>query len=175
MAGSKNNRWESTVEWDTIPSSPMEDLPPDVQACLRSALVASERSVSPYSSYRVGAALLTEDGQTVTGSFVNAACGLAICAERAAILTANAAGHNRFRFLAVSGGFSAAETERASAPACTPCGACRQFLWEYICRHGATDLKLYCSDLELTRVLSLRLSLLLPLPWMEIPGPNRMP
>lgn len=89
------------------------------------ATEAANQSFSPYSKFRVGAALLCEDGSVVTGANVeNRSYGLAICAERSAIVSAIAQGKRSFRALAVS-------TPDAAYPV-SPCGACRQFISEFV-------------------------------------------
>jgi cytidine deaminase len=79
-----------------------------------------DRAHAPYSRYRVGAAVLTEDGSVIGGCNVESASyGLTCCAERVALFRAIAEGHRRFTALAVA-------TEDGSAP----CGACRQVIHE---------------------------------------------
>ncbi len=97
----------------------------DNKKLLELARVAAERSYSPYSKFRVGAALLCEDGSVVCGANVeNRSYGLAICAERSAIVSAIAQGKTEYRAIAVY-------CPDASYPV-SPCGACRQFISEFV-------------------------------------------
>jgi len=89
---------------------------------VRRATEAMERAYAPYSNYKVGACLLTEDGQIFTGCNIeNAAYGSTICAERCAVCKAVSEGARRFAAIAVVGSGSYA----------WPCGACRQVLNEF--------------------------------------------
>ncbi|HOB15554.1 MAG TPA: cytidine deaminase [Defluviitoga sp.] len=87
------------------------------------ALKVREKAYAPYSKYKVGAALLTEDGEIITGCNVeNASYGLTICAERNAIFSAVARGKSNFKGLLV-----VAEGDDLAKP----CGACRQVMNEF--------------------------------------------
>ncbi|WP_221030823.1 cytidine deaminase [Actomonas aquatica] len=89
----------------------------------RAAKAAADHSYSPYSEFRVGAAILTASGETFSGCNVeNASYGLCNCAERTAIFTAAAAGHRQIRCVVVY-----TPTTKATAP----CGACRQVIYEF--------------------------------------------
>ena len=85
---------------------------------------AAEQSYSPYSHFRVGAALLCSDGTIYTGTNVeNRSFGLTICAERSAIVSAVSDGQKSFKALAVY-------CPDADYPV-SPCGACRQVISEF--------------------------------------------
>lgn len=84
----------------------------------------AELAYAPYSKFRVGAALLCEDGTVVTGVNVeNRSFGLGICAERNAVTTAVTMGKKRITALAIS-------TPDSVEPV-GPCGACRQVISEF--------------------------------------------
>ncbi len=91
------------------------------------AVRAAENSYSPYSHFRVGAALLTESGQVFTGCNIeNVSYSLTICAERTAIFKAVSEGFSAFTAIAVAGSSS----DDFSKP-CHPCGACLQVLSQF--------------------------------------------
>jgi cytidine deaminase len=115
------------------------------------AVAAREHAHAPFSGFKVGAALETADGELVTGCNIeNATYGLTVCAERVALLKAVSEGKRRFARVCV-----VAETERPTSP----CGACRQLLWEF------------CGDVEVVMgnlgrvLLRKRMSELFPLPF----------
>jgi cytidine deaminase len=88
------------------------------------ALKARERAVAPYSKFKVGAALLTTDGEIITGANVESASyGLTCCAERVALFKALTDGRKNFVAIAV-----VAQVNKGLP---MPCGACRQLLAEY--------------------------------------------
>jgi len=87
------------------------------------SLRARKAAYAPYSRFKVGAALLTDEGEVIGGCNVeNASYGLCLCAERNAITTAVAAGHKAFAAMAVA---------TASSPPAPPCGQCLQFMAEF--------------------------------------------
>src|SRR5437879_7678837 len=93
------------------------------QRLLRAAAKARQLASAPYSKFKVGAALLTKGGKTITGANVESASfGLTCCAERVALFNALTGGKRDFVALAIV----------ARAPGGPmPCGACRQLLAEY--------------------------------------------
>jgi cytidine deaminase len=100
-----------------------------VQAAVR----AREGSVSPYSKFKVGAALLTKAGEIIGGANVESASyGLTCCAERIALFKALTDGKKHFTAIAVVARYNGGPM---------PCGACRQLLAEY-----APDAKVFVAD-----------------------------
>lgn len=90
-------------------------------ALIQAAADVQQRAYARYSQFHVGAALLAANGEVFTGCNVeNASYGLTICAERAAVFAAVAAGQQQFDLLAI-----------AARGGATPCGACRQVLFEF--------------------------------------------
>lgn len=113
---------------------------------------AMENSYSPYSKFRVGAALRFADGTVVTGTNIeNASYGLTLCAETVAVAKAMDDGHR--------GGLEEIAVIGDTADPVTPCGRCRQVLNE-MAELGSTDPIVWCAgDGE---VVQTRLSDLLP-------------
>ncbi len=105
----------------------------DKKQLIDAARKAAGNAYAPYSNYRVGAAVLCEDGRVFTGCNVeNASYGLTMCAERTAIFTAAAAGARKFTAVAI---------HAPHPPAPMPCGACRQVMSEW-----GTDIVVLVSD-----------------------------
>lgn len=117
---------------------------------------AAEHAHAPYSWFHVGAALLFEDGAIITGSNVeNASYGLSLCAETVAVAKAMNQGRR-------GGLVAAAVTGPHDGPdgrTITPCGRCRQVLYE-LAALGGTDPEIWCDGAQGLRVF--RLSQLLP-------------
>jgi cytidine deaminase len=86
------------------------------------ARAAKKFSHSPYSRFRVGAALITSSGKVYTGCNIeNSSYGLTVCAERTALFKAVSEGETSFKAIAI------ASDEKTATP---PCGACRQVIMD---------------------------------------------
>lgn len=112
-------------------------LTPEALERLRcAAAVVAENAYVPYSGFRIGAALLFDDGGVTTGCNVeNVSYGLTICAERTALFRAVAEHGSARKIVAVL------VTNLNNAPS-PPCGACRQVLSEFV----APDAVVYFYD-----------------------------
>jgi len=87
------------------------------------AIEARSKAYAPYSNFKVGAAVVAENGEVFIGCNVESASyGLTVCAERVAIWKAVSEGATRFTEIAV-----VADTEELTPP----CGVCRQIIWEF--------------------------------------------
>ena len=121
----------------------------DEKELIRRAVEARERAYAPYSKFAVGAALLAADGRIFTGCNVeNASYGLTVCAERVAVFKAVSEGAREFKAIAIACG----------KKPCTPCGACRQVLYEF-----APDILVIMTDAEGKEVKKAYLRELLPI------------
>ncbi len=125
---------------------------------LERAAGARSRALAPVSGFKVGAALLCASGRVFEGCNIeNRTLNLGLCAERVALLSALSAGERRFEAIAVAA--------RSDEPV-TPCGACRQLLWEF-----AGDMKVICTNLAgATKTYSM--AELIPAPFTAGPAGN---
>ena len=90
---------------------------------IEAAIAVRENAYAPFSEFRVGAALETDDGEVISGCNVESASyGLTVCAERVAIWKAISQGKRKIKHIAV-----VADTEELTPP----CGVCRQIIWEF--------------------------------------------
>jgi cytidine deaminase len=120
----------------------------DVSTLVMEAINASQRAYAPYSQYVVGAALLSRAGTVYRGCNVeSAAYPAGICAERTALVKAISEGEREFDTLAV-----------VTRDGGSPCGLCRQMLYEF-----APDLRVIIADLRGSIHHDLPLHDLLPL------------
>ena len=116
------------------------------------AITARENAYSKYSSFSVGAALLTRSGKVFVGCNVESASfSPTCCAERTAFFSAVAAGEREFEAIAVCGGKIGEERIK-----CMPCGVCRQVMSEFCDK----DFKVIIEDGK--ELLTLTLGELLP-------------
>lgn len=110
---------------------------------------AALNSYSPYSGFRVGAALLLSNGEIVTGTNVeNTSYGLTICAERAALVRAVAEFGPEIRVVAAA----VVNLNDAASP---PCGACRQVLAEFMEPDGVVSFPAGSEGTVTTATLSI--------------------
>ena len=117
------------------------------QSLMETAAAAREFSYSPYSGYRVGAALLGKSGRIYTGCNVeNAGYTPTNCAERTAVFKAVSEGEREFSAIAIIGG-----SKDSVDPACAPCGVCRQVLAEFC----SADFPVILGSPENWRVVTL--------------------
>jgi cytidine deaminase len=121
------------------------------QNLVEAAIQAREKAQALYSQFKVGSALLAEDGRVFTGcNLESSSFGLTICAERVALFKALSEGAKKFVRIVV-----AADTQELTAP----CGACRQVMWDF------------CGDVEIVmtnlsgKSKAVRLSQLFPEPF----------
>ena len=99
-----------------------------IEMLIDSAIAARERSYCPYSSFAVGAALLTQEGKLYTGANIeNASFTPTVCAERVAFETAIHNGERSFYAIAIVGGKVGEDITSTVAP----CGVCRQVMAEF--------------------------------------------
>ena len=120
---------------------------PSDQQLIDAAVEASRKAYMPYSHYAVGAALLTADGAVYTGCNVESVSFTpTICAERTALVKAVSEGRREFVAVAV-----------ATRDAGSPCGVCRQLLYEF-----SPDMRVILADLDGKLHLTTTLDALLP-------------
>jgi len=124
---------------------------------------AAQNAYAPYSKFRVGAALLLNDGTIVPGTnFENASYGLALCAETVALASANVAGRLKdVVAVGVVGGAMLPGGGIAGAEVVYPCGRCRQVLNE-AAQLGGRDLVIHCASGDGSKIERHLLSELLP-------------
>ncbi len=111
-----------------------------------------KRAYSPYSKYKVGAALLCKDGSIITGCNIeNISYGGTICAERTAIFKAISEGKREFSEIVIS---------VSGSKLSTPCGICLQVLSEFV----GEDFKVTCSN-KIGKYKTYKFSELYPIPF----------
>jgi cytidine deaminase len=128
------------------------------------ARAAALRAYAPYSRFSVGCAILSLDGEIVLGSNMENACyRLGVCAEIAALTAAQQAfGLDRIARIAVAGGHIGPDEQLAGAAPVTPCGGCRQAIFEAAQLSGR-DLEVVSANGDGGESIVSRISELLPL------------
>jgi cytidine deaminase len=107
--------------------------PPDYKELIKKSIEAQSFSYSPYSNFKVGAAVLTKSGKVYTGCNIeNASFGATNCAERTAIFKAISDGERDFVAIAITSG---------SKKFTYPCGICRQVINEF-----SSDMDIVLED-----------------------------
>ena len=109
------------------------------QELVEAARAAASKAYAPYSSFHVGCAIESVDGELVTGANMENACyRLGLCAEQSALTAAqHSFGLERVARIAVAGG--------TGAMVCTPCGGCRQAILEAAQLSGR-DVEILCAS-----------------------------
>lgn len=119
-----------------------------IETLIQKAIEQMKFSYAPYSNFKVGAALLSKDGQIFTGCNIeNSAFGSSNCAERTAIFKAVSEGVRDFKMIALVGG-----KDGVIEDYCSPCGVCRQVMAEFcdldefqvIVAKSVKDYKVFC-------------------------------
>jgi cytidine deaminase len=106
----------------------------DYQELIELAIKSKENAYAPYSNFRVGAALMTEEGKIYTGiNIENATYGATCCGERTAVFKAVSEGARKLKAIAIAGD---------SEDVCYPCGICRQVLAEF----GDDEMVVICTS-----------------------------
>lgn len=138
-----------------------EELTEKQKRLLDEAEKAMNGAYNPYSKFSVGAAVMTNDGKIITGTNVeNAVYGETVCAERVAILRANAMGHRNYDAMAI---ITPQKTPSA------PCGGCRQVIYEFS-EVSEKDIEIIDSNKKKDKILVSSIGELLPFPF----GPKRL-
>lgn len=104
-----------------------------IEALINAAVKARVRAYTPYSKFKVGAAVLVDSGKIYSGCNIeNASLGGTVCAERVAIVKAVSEGYKGILAIAIAGGDKPLY----------PCGMCRQVMTEF----AAPDMPIICTD-----------------------------
>ena len=120
-----------------------------INKIIKKALEVSKNSYSPYSHFKVGGAVLGDDGKIYVGTNVeNSSYSVGVCAEKNAVSNAVSCGMKKIEAIAVIGGLNGNITDH-----CMPCGSCRQFIREFsdddtlvIAAKSENDFKTYSMN-----------------------------
>ncbi len=147
----------TTSKPDIFPASTLDEK--DQELCDRAAQ-AARAAYEPYSKFSVGAAVRTSKGDVYTGANLeNASYGVGICAEVSAVTAANSAGDFDIEAIAVVG--YPTENPAAGSAIVTPCGRCRQIIFE-ASQVSGVDVKVISCNGNLTKCRVDSISQLLP-------------
>ncbi|MFZ4672571.1 MAG: cytidine deaminase [Flavobacterium sp.] len=118
----------------------LTDLPIEIQSLMQQAIAIRKKAYAPYSKFRVGTAILLDNGHIVLGSNQeNAAYPSGLCAERVAIFQTGAIYPDaKIIKMAIT---AASDTNKTTSPI-PPCGACRQSISEYEYKQN-TPIEIY--------------------------------
>ncbi len=120
---------EIKIESNFIVYNSINELPSDIKSLMDEAIDARNKAYAPYSKFEVGAALLLENGEVVTGNNQeNASYPSGLCAERTAIYYAGSK-YPDVKILKIA--ISASSRNQETSIPIPPCGACRQAISEY--------------------------------------------
>ena len=140
---------------------PFKELSVEDQKLLKAARKTMEKAYSPYFNFLVGAAVLVNGGEPITGTNFETAAGDSTCAERAALLGANTKGYGgRCRAIAIVGRNRDSPTTEITPP----CGSCRQMIYEVAQRSGVDEnFKIIMSTTNFDKIVVTTIGELLPL------------
>lgn len=132
------NKITITTDFDVFES--IQELPNDIQNLMQEAVAIRKKAYAPYSNFKVGAALLLDNGKIILGSNQeNAAFPSGLCAERVAVFQAGALyPESKIVKMAIT---AASENSTTSSPI-PPCGSCRQSIAEYEIKQN-TPIEIY--------------------------------
>jgi cytidine deaminase len=136
-----------------------EDLDSDQQRLLIAAYTAMRKAIAPCSGFTVGAALLSVNKQLISAAnYESVAYSPSICAERSAFMAGNSKGVRSYSKIAVI----ACGKDSPALSAVSPCGTCRQVIFEYSHISGV-DIEVIMSNTSMTDIIIANISELLPL------------
>lgn len=114
----------------------VEELPVNIKSLMKEAIEAREKAYAPYSNFFVGAAVLLDNGEVVTGNNQeNASYPSGLCAERTAIYFAGSK-YPEAKILSIA--ITASSQNQETSTPVPPCGACRQAISEYEVKQNST-------------------------------------
>jgi len=151
---------EIKIESTLYVFSSIEEVPDDIQSLMKQAASARKKAYAPYSKFSVGAALLLENGEVITGNNQeNASYPSGLCAERTAIYYAGAQ-YPDIKILKIA--ITAGSQVKLTNSPIPPCGACRQAIAEYEVKQE-TPIEIYFMGETGKVIKSNSLANLLPL------------